>query len=386
LAKSDAIYIVVKTISSILTLRHQELDPAEIVASYKQGGVQKIEAAEKGREPMATDTTTKQHILEAFQQLLEARKPLLLRMAIREEVAEKERDQRIVETVSTYTVESVVKGLAELQLHFGTEIDGVSARLSTEIRKLQDMRRAIEVETRHLEELHHIKIAAEALNILSQEHQERARTFEADAIRQREVLAREIAEKRQVWQKEQEEHEQSVAAYETALRTERQQQEETYLYGVERSRKIKIDVYEQKKSRVEVELAKTTAEKENDWARRDAILAGKRQLLEAYKAKVQTFPQELAAAVQQAREETIKSEQYTANVRANLSRKEEEANRKVYEAEIQMLHDMISQQQAQIDTLTADLKAAVKQLQELSSKVIGSASNTGAGQPTESVS
>jgi hypothetical protein len=365
---------------------HQELYPAEIVASYKHGHIQKIDAAKKGREHMPTDTTTKQHILEAFQQLLEARKPLLLRMAIREEVAEKERDQRIVETVSTYTVESVVKGLAELQLHFGTDIDGLAARVSTEIRKLQDMRRAIEVETRHLEELRDIKIAAEALNILSQEHQEKARTFEADAIRQREALAREIAEKRQVWQNEQEEHEQSVAAYETALRVERQQEEETYLYGVERNRKITTDAYEQKKSQVEIELAKATAEKGNDWARRETILAGKRQLLDAYKAKVQTFPQELAAAVQQASDETIKSEQFTANVRDNLLKKEEEANKKVYEAEIQMLLNMISQQQAQIDTLTDELKAAVKQQQELSSKVIGNASNTGTRQPTGSVS
>ena len=126
---------------------------------------------------MATDTNTKQHILEAFQQLFEARKPFPSRMAIREEVAEKARDKRVVETVSTYTVESVVKGLAELQLHFGTDIDGLAARLSTEIRKLEDVRRAIEVETRHFEELRHIKIAAEALNILTQEHQETGPDF-----------------------------------------------------------------------------------------------------------------------------------------------------------------------------------------------------------------
>lgn len=150
---------------------------------------------------MATDTDTKQHILNAFQQLFEARKSFPFRLAIREEVAEKERDKRVVETASTYTVESVVKGLAELQLHFGGDIEGLAARLSTEIRKLEDVRRAIEVETRHLEELRHITIAAEALNILTQEHQENARAFAADATRQRETLEQDITEKRQAWQK-----------------------------------------------------------------------------------------------------------------------------------------------------------------------------------------
>ena len=334
---------------------------------------------------MATDTNTKQHILEAFQQLCEARKPFPSRMAMREEVAEKARDKRVVETVATYTVERVVKDLAELQLHFGTDIDGLAARLSTEIRKLEDVRRAIEVETRHFEALRHIKIAAEALHMLTQDHQEQARTFAADAARQRETLERDIAAKRQAWQKEQQGHEQSVAASEAALQQERQQEEETYQYGVERKRKIETDAYEENKQQVEVEIAETAAEKDKDWARREALLAGHQELLEPYKAQVQTFPQELAAAVQQAREEAIKAAQHTAKVRADLLHKEEEANRKVSEAEMQTLHDTLSQQQAQIVALSTDLKAALKQVQELSAKAIGSTANTGTAQPREAV-
>jgi hypothetical protein len=335
---------------------------------------------------MATDTDTKQHILAAFQRLFAARKPSPSRLAIREEVAEKERDRRVIETASTYTVESVVKGLAELQLHFDRDIEGLAARLSTEIHKLEDVRRAIEVETRHLEELRQTKIAAEALNILTQEHQEQARTFAADAQRQRDTLERDIAEKRQAWQKEQAMHEQSVAAYEAALQQERQREEESYRYEVERQRKIDTDAYEEKKKQLEVELAETAAGKEKDWARREAVLAGQQQLLETYKATVQTLPQELAAAVHQAREEASKAAQQAARVRADLLAKEEAANRTVYAAEMQTLHDTISQQQAQIDALAADLKAALKQVQELSAKAIGGAASTGTAQPREAVS
>jgi hypothetical protein len=326
---------------------------------------------------MATETDTKQHILEAFQQLFEARNPYPSRLATREVVAEKDRDRRVVEAASTYTVESVVKGLAELQLHFGEDIEGLAARLSTEIRKLEDVRRAIEVETRHVEELRHITIAAQALNILTQEHQERARVFAADTARQRETLERNMTEKRQAWQKEQDMHEQTVAAYEATLQKERQQEEETYQYEVERQRKIDTDAYEHKKQQVEVELAETTAAQEKDWARRESILTGQQQLLETYKAAVQAFPQELATVVQQAREDAMTAAQHTARVRADLFDKEEAANRKVYEAEMQTLHDTIGQQKAQIDALAADLKAALKQVQELSTKAIGGSANTG---------
>lgn len=347
---------------------------------------QKIEDAEKGRGHMATDTDTKQHILDAFQQLFAARKQLPSRLAIREEVAEKERDKRVVETASTYTVESVVKGLAELQLHFGGDIEGLATRLSTEVRKLEDVRRAIAVETRHFEDLRHIKIAAEALNILTQEQQENARAFAADATRQRETLERDIAEKRQAWQKEQAAHEQAVAVYEATLQKDRQQEAENYRYEVERQRKIETDAYEERKQQGEVEVTETAAEKEKDWPRREAIITGQQQLLDTYKADVQTFPQKLAAAVHQAREDAIKAAQHMAKVKADLLETEEAANSKVHEAEMQTLHDTIRQQKAQLDALAADLKAALKQMQELSAKAVGGTANTGTAQPREAVS
>ena len=332
---------------------------------------------------MASDTDAQQHILAAFQQLYEARKPRLSRLAMREEIAAQERDQRIVETASTYTVEGVVKGLAELQLHFGGNLEELAARLSSTIRQLEDVRRAIEVETTHLQELRHSKIAAEALNILTQEQQETARAFAADVTSQRQALERDMAEKRQAWQKEQAVHEQAVAAHEVALQKERQQEEETYRYEVERQRQVDTDAYAEKKHQVEVEYAAMAAEKDKDWVRREALLAGQQQWLETYKAQVLTFPQELATAVQQGREEAIKAAQHSARVKADLLAKEAEAERRVHEAEMQTLHDTIRQQQTQIDTLAADLKTALKQAQELSAKAIGGPVSTGAALPRQ---
>jgi hypothetical protein len=216
--------------------------------------------------------------------------------------------------------------------------------------------------------------------------QENARTFAEDATRQRATLERDIAEKRQAWQKEQAAHEQSVAAYEAALQQDRQQEAENYRYEVERRHKIEADAYAEKKQRVEVEIAETAAEKEKDWARREASLAGQQQLLDTYKADVQTLPQKLTTAVQQAREDAIKAAQHAAKVQADLLDKEEAANSKVHEAEMQLQHDTIGQQRAQLDTLVIDLKAALKQVQELSAKALGSTANTGTTQPREAVS
>jgi hypothetical protein len=51
------------------------------------------------------------------------------------EEAEKEKNQELIKVASTYTVDSIVNGMASLQLNFGSIINDVSARLTTESRQ-----------------------------------------------------------------------------------------------------------------------------------------------------------------------------------------------------------------------------------------------------------
>jgi len=134
-------------------------------------------------------------------------------------------------------------------------------------------------------------------------------------------------------------------------------------------------MHEEKKRKLEIELARTAAEKEKDWAERDAILAGQQQLLEEYKTKVQTFPQELKTATKQAREEATKVTRQTAKVETDLFEKAAESNRKVYEAEIQALVEAINEQDEQVKDLSTDLGSAMKQIRVLTAQALESASS-----------
>jgi len=324
---------------------------------------------------------TKQQIIKSFQQLLEERKKLLPKISTKEEVVERERDKQIVEVASTYTVESIIKELAELQLYVGGTADMLVDILAKNIRKLEEIGRAIEVETKHLEDLRHIKVAAEALNILKQEQYEKTISFEKEVKDKNEALDRDIFEKRQKWQMEQQEHEQSVVAYDESLKKERQQEEENYLYEMKRKRKLEKNAYEEKKKKLESELAEAAAKKEEDWSQREAILAANEQLFEEYKTRVQTLPQELEEEIKQAREEAMKAAQKAAEVKAELFEKEIGANRKVYELRIQSLSREIENQNEQIKELSADLKSAQEQARKLSEKAIEGYSRVGKTMP-----
>lgn len=328
-------------------------------------------------ETKDTSTSNQDQILKAFQQLLSEQKHVASKIATKQEDAEREEDKKVVERASTYTVESIVKGLADLQLNFGGEVDSLVENLAVEAPKLEELRRAMRVETEHLEELRHIRIAADALDILIQEHQAKTKAFEEKSQQERQALDREIAETKQAWQKGQTEFDAALKARQESVKKERAQHEADYRYELERKRKIEADEYTDHKVALERKIAEEEAKKVADWAEREQILAEVQELLKKYRVMGESFPQELEEAVSKARAEAIREINEEANVQAELSEKEMETDKEVYELKIASLQATIEQQARQIEHLTAQLQAALKQVQELAVKALESSRKSG---------
>jgi N-acetyl-gamma-glutamylphosphate reductase len=68
--------------------------------------------------------------LVAFQNILAERKKLELKIATKQEEADKEKNKQMLQTASSYTIDSIAKGLAELQLEFGGIVNGLSEKLA----------------------------------------------------------------------------------------------------------------------------------------------------------------------------------------------------------------------------------------------------------------
>lgn len=156
---------------------------------------------------------SKQQLMQAFQQIIIQRKKLESKIATKQEEADKAKSQELLQAASSYTVDSIVKGLADLQLEFGSILNALSEKLAQENSKLDELNRAIEIETQRLEELQQIRVIADSLDILSQEHQEKLKTLEQDTISKREALEKEITIRRKEWQKEQAEYEEKFQVY-----------------------------------------------------------------------------------------------------------------------------------------------------------------------------
>lgn len=63
----------------------------------------------------------------------------------------------IVKKASTYTIEGIVKRIAELKLDLGKTLIDLSDNLIAEVNKLEEVQQAIAIESKHLEEIYDIK-------------------------------------------------------------------------------------------------------------------------------------------------------------------------------------------------------------------------------------
>jgi hypothetical protein len=315
----------------------------------------------------------KNQILQQFNQLLAERKTAEVSMVAKQKQFQIEADQKTLETASTYTVETIVKGLADLHLDFNSRVDDISSQLAAEMSKLVALRRAIQVAKQHLKELQQTRVAAEALNILIQDNEQKSTIFEVEAGQKRQNLDNEIAATKAGWKKEHDEIEAVNKERQERLKKERKKNEADYKYEAERKRKMELDKHEEKRRILERKLAEQSEKYEADWAEREKILAGQQAEMEKYQAMVITFEKELEEAVQKAHTEAIKEASEKAALEADLFEKEVAANREVYELKIKSLEESIARQTRQIEDLSAQFQAAVKQSQDLAFKTVASA-------------
>lgn len=314
----------------------------------------------------------KEQLMATFQRILAQRK-LELKIATKQEEADKEKNKQILETASTYTVDSIVKGLADLQLEFGSIVNGLSEKLAKENSKLDEIKQGIEVETLHLQELQQIRVVADVLDILNQSQQEKLKVVEEETTKQKEALEKDLNETRKTWQQEQAEYEIIRQEQNELLTKQRQQELEDYQYRLELTRKINADAYQSKKRNLERESQDTTQIKERNWIEREKILTEQQALFEDYQKQITAFSTELEEAVKKAREEAIKDVHQDAKVKAELFEKDWEATKQSYELKVQSLEQVITKQNEQINNISTQLQAAIKQAQDLAMRAFETA-------------
>jgi hypothetical protein len=317
---------------------------------------------------MASVKDSKSQILATFQQILTQYQKTESKVATKAEEAQKIENRAIVERSATYTVDKIVQGMADLQLEFGSIVQNLETRLTTEVEKLTEAKQAIEIEKQYLGELERVRVVADALDILTQEHQEHLQEIDRDLLNYREDLTQTQTATRKVWEQQQQEYVEQQTEIADRLAKQRQQEADEFQYKVTRDRQLQTDAYQEIKRLQEREISEGDRERQKQWQEREKFLADNQKLFTENQAKVTAFPEKQAEATKKAREEAIRDTNADAKVRADLFEKEWEGNKQGYELKIQSLEQTLERQSLQITELTAQLQTVMSQAQSLALK------------------
>lgn len=310
-------------------------------------------------------STAKDAIAIAFKQLLDQYQQNEHKIATKEEEAEKEKNKELLEKTRNYTVNNIVNDLAALQLDFGGVINQLTNNLTTESNKLEELKKAIAVESKYLEQLNQVRLVADALHIFEQEHQEKIASLEMTTQSEKEMIEQEMVQVRKVWEREQVQFEYKVTAAIELITRQREAAAADYQYQLERQRTIEQDEYEENKRLQARELSEQQAIKNTDWQEREKYLADHQEEFIKNKDKINTFDAKLAEEYNQAKENAIKEVESKYKFEAELKEKDWSATKEGYQLKIESLSATIERQNQQITEINNRLQEVNTQAQNL---------------------
>ena len=317
-------------------------------------------------------------LLKQFEALRAEQKQQETRIATREQLDSRERDRALVRETAAHTSETLFQALAKLQTTFEETSDRLVKNMVAEVKRLADIQRAREVEQARLISLNHARLAAEALDILRQEHQQALQTLDARYQKQFEQLGQEMGQQRRAWTEDQETYDANRAKQLEALRNKRRQEEEEYAYQLARQHGEEEAAHDKRRREWERQLADERQTREKAWTVREAELTSRQPELEDHQARLEHMPGQLLEATQKAREDGFRDTLREEEHKAALLEKERAAKKRAWELRIEALNRTIAEQKVKLADLTDQLQAASTQAQQLAMTAVATGKEHGA--------
>ncbi len=323
-----------------------------------------------------TMSNTKKEMLAAYNEVLkrlQEKQQSELRPEKKIEEKEKEKSSAIAASLST---EEVVHQTATLKSEISRTLTEISEKLEEEVAKHDQIQKAIASREEDLKEIYEIERSGATLAALIETHREKRSQLEAEMAERREELEHQIKALRDQLVSERRRLEEEIAARKDEESSKRKREKEEYEYNFEREQRLARDRFEDEVAQLERDLRQKKEETEKDLTERQAAVAGREGELEELRTKFEAFPQEKAAAIENAIQETNDRVGLEAKNREELLTKQFEGERNVLTTRTQSLEQNIKEQAAQIAKLSQQLDKAYQQVEGIASKAVESSADS----------
>ncbi len=328
-------------------------------------------------------THTKKEILDAYNKLkkqIEEKSKLELKP---EKKIEEKKEKEVVQVAESLSSEGAVRSIDNLKIEAGKMLSQLSEKLESATNKYNDIKKAIEVRETELKEIYEIEKSAHSLAALIEAQRQKREDFELEMETEEKELTENISNTRLQWEKEKKTHLEESRAMEAEEKKKREREKEEYKYTFEREKELATNKYDDEKSELEKEIIlkreefeKMIADREKDTEERGKVVSEREKKIDELQDKVDKFPKELDITVDKVIKETTEKIQTEAKNRELLLKKEYDGEKNVFLSKIEALEKMVSDQNDQIEKLSAQMEKSYQKVQDIAMKSIEGTSNT----------
>ena len=343
-----------------------------------------------------TDKNTKAEILTAYNQLVDEKKALEAQVKNARQAATpasiptakvvKDEPKAMTNAGSTQDkVNQTITNLDSLQLGFGSAVSELSEKLTTEAAKLAEVREGVTSEITDLQTLHSLAVDEDTFEELINNYETSSKAFGEELRQRQDTSQQEVQSLTKAWSKEQEQHGITIKERVELNRQTSQREVQEYKYNLDLQRKIDREQHEQQQAALYYELAEAKEVQEKTWAERELALAELEKLFHEAKDKVAAFTQNKEKAIDKAKADGKGIATYQAKIKFDLYAAEVEGQNNFYESNIESLEETILNQEERLNSLSKQLEAALKQVQDLAVKAIEGSANANSYQTLKEI-
>mgnify|MGYP001559925913 CR=1 FL=1 len=239
----------------------------------------------------------------------------------------------LLEKTKAKTPQSVEKLFSDFQASLHGHLMEMRVAFLEQTGSLQEIQKAIDLSRQQLELQRHIVVAADALDLLVEDHTKRSATFEAESETRKQALDELIAAKKKTWEREAEEYE-----YHKKLRQERDQVE--------------------------------TEEREKAFLVRESAIRTQEQEMIQMKKTIEQAPKELQQAIEKCEQDTTARLMQQFSHEKTLLEKETGAQAGLLQLTVKNLEDRLASMGQEIESLKQQAQEANTKAQTLAIKAI----------------
>jgi hypothetical protein len=319
-----------------------------------------------------SEKSTKAEILKAYETLL--KDVQTANADVPKQVQEEKQKKETVEKVAGVSAEGIVKNINSLKLGLNNSLDEILRSLTNEFKTLEEIRAAIAVEKKSLEDLYGLSANTDSLAAMLLAQKSKKENFEKEMKEKEDAFANETAAKKGEWEIEKARQKAEEKEYTDEQTKRRKREEEEYSYNLKIRRQKEQDEYDSKKKQLEKELTDKKTQFEQEVASRELNLKNTEAELAELRKNNDEFPVKLEKALKDKETEVTKQLQTKYGFDIQLKEKQYEADIRLKDQIIVSLQDKIKELQEQMKENTDKANRAEANVKDIAVKAIENAS------------